>query len=93
MRVFFNSGEIIEGHRAPVRRAIKRRMEDDPNLKYKFSGPFTELEEALYDLRDGHISWFYDNYDMETIREAIRIAELNPVHYYPKHMRLRGGRR
>ncbi len=75
MRVFFNSEEIIEGRTAPVKRAIKRRLKDDPHLKYKFSGPFSELEVALYDLRSGFYRWFQDNYTLATQREAIRIEE------------------
>lgn len=73
MRVFFNSQEIIEGPRSAVKRAIRRRKKGDPHLKYKFSGPFSELECALYDLRTGFISWFRDNYDRETQTLAMQI--------------------
>lgn len=73
MRVFFNSQEIIEGRTAPVKRAIRRRKKDDPNLKYKFSGPFSELECALYDLRNGDYKWLYDSYDKTTIEQALNI--------------------
>ena len=93
MKVFFNSGEIIVGPRSSVMRAIKRRKKDDPHLKYKFSGLFTELEEALYDLRSDNLNWFRDNYSGEIIEEAIRIEawrrhSLFPL--YPAHM-YRGG--
>lgn len=73
MRVFFNSQEIIEGHRSAVKRAIRRRKKDDPHLKYQFSGPFSELECALYDLRTGFISWFHDNYTLDVQRKAMQI--------------------
>ena len=73
MRVFFNSGEIIEGRTAPVKRAIRRRMKDDPNLKYKFSGPFTQLEECVYELRTDD-PWlmisFFNRYPYEVIDVA-----------------------
>ncbi len=73
-RCYFNSEEIIErGTKSAMRRAIARRLKDDPHLKYKFSGPFDVLEIALYDLRSGFISFFRDNYDMETQRKAVEI--------------------
>ena len=73
MRVFFNSQEIIDGHTSAVKRAIRRRLKDDPHLKYKFSGPFSDLEEALYDLRSGFISWFRDNYSFDIQNKAVQI--------------------
>lgn len=69
MRVYFNSGEIIEGRTAPVKRAIKMRVKDDPNLKYKFSGFFSEVEEAVYEYLDGNFYWFY-KHDSNIIEAA-----------------------
>lgn len=76
MRVFFNSGEIIEGHTAPVMRAIKYRKKHDPYLKYKFSRPFTQLEECVYELRTNDpwmmLSFFYRYpYSVIDVAEAI----------------------
>ena len=73
MRVYFNTGEIIEGRSTPVKRAIKYRAKRDPHLKYKFSGPFTQLEECLYELRANDV-WlmlsFFDRYPMDIIESA-----------------------
>lgn len=74
MRVFFNSQEIIEGPSSAVKRAIRRRKKDDPHLKYQFSGPFSEAECALYDLRSNNLTWFWNSYDSETIQRALSIA-------------------
>lgn len=72
-RVFFNSGEIIEGPQCVVKRAIKYRKKFDRHLKYKFSGPFTQLEECVYELRSND-PWlmisFFDRYPMQVIESA-----------------------
>lgn len=78
MRVFFNTGEIIEGRTAPVKRAIQRRKKYDPNLKYKFSGPFTQLEECVYELRTKDpwlVFTFFDRYPYEVIDKAEAIVK------------------
>lgn len=76
-RAFFNTGEIIEGPQCAVKRAIKYRKKHDQYLKYKFTGPFTQLEECVYELRtqDPWLMFtFFDRYPDEVIDVAEAIV-------------------
>lgn len=77
-RAYFNTGEIIEGRQCVVKRAIKLRKKYDRYLKYKFTGPFSQLEECVYELRSQN-PWlmftFFDRYPMSVIERAEAIIK------------------
>ena len=74
MRVYYNDGVITEGPSSAVKRSIKRNKKRDPHLKYKFSGPFTELEQCIYDMRSGYsYKWISECYAPDIIALAMEV--------------------
>lgn len=74
-RVFYNTGEIKEARSCVIKRTILNDTKHDPCLKYRFSGPFTELEECLYYLRTGYpLWWCAEIYDDTIVGQAYNIV-------------------